>query len=92
MLIVIGVLFLLNNLFPGEFSFGRMWPIILIVIGLVKVFEYFRGPVAPPRRTDGYRAEARTTNGSPLNTRTALNTPDLASPGSGESVDKKEGM
>ena len=42
MLIVIGVLFLLNNLFPGEFSFGRMWPVILITIGLVKVFEYFR--------------------------------------------------
>ena len=42
MLIVIGVLFLLNNLFPGEFQFGRMWPVILIVIGLVKVLEYFR--------------------------------------------------
>ena len=48
MLIVIGVLFLLNNLFPGEFSFGRMWPVILIVIGLVKVLEYFRGPVSGP--------------------------------------------
>jgi hypothetical protein len=44
LLIVIGVLFLLNNLFPGEFRFSRMWPVILIVIGLVKVFEYFRGP------------------------------------------------
>jgi hypothetical protein len=43
MLIVIGVLFLLNNLFPGQFQFGRMWPVILIVIGLVKVIEYFRG-------------------------------------------------
>ncbi len=43
LLIVIGVLFLLNNLFPGEFRFGRMWPVILIVIGLVKVLEYFRG-------------------------------------------------
>ncbi len=43
LLIVIGVLFLLNNLFPGEFRFARMWPIILIVIGLVKVLEYFRG-------------------------------------------------
>ena len=42
MLIVIGVLFLLNNLFPGQFQFGRMWPVILIVIGLVKVLEYFR--------------------------------------------------
>jgi len=43
LLIVIGVLFLLNNLFPGEFRFGRMWPVILIVIGFVKVLEYFRG-------------------------------------------------
>jgi len=43
MLIVIGILFLLNNLFPDQFRFGKMWPVILIVIGLVKVFEYFRG-------------------------------------------------
>jgi hypothetical protein len=42
MLIVIGVLFLLNNLFPDEFRFSRMWPVILVVIGLVKVIEYFR--------------------------------------------------
>ena len=41
LLIVIGVLFLLNNLFPG-FRFGRMWPVILIVIGLAKIFEYFQ--------------------------------------------------
>ena len=43
LLIVIGALFLLNNLIP-DFRFGRMWPVILIVIGLVKVIEYFRGP------------------------------------------------
>jgi len=42
-LIVIGILFLLNNLFPFEFRFARMWPVILIVIGIVKVIEYFRG-------------------------------------------------
>jgi hypothetical protein len=42
MLIVIGILFLLNNLFPDQFRFGRMWPVILVVIGLVKVLEYFR--------------------------------------------------
>ena len=42
MLIVIGILFLLNNLFPYQFRFGRMWPVILIVIGVVKVIEYFR--------------------------------------------------
>ena len=42
MLIVVGILFLLNNLFPYQFRFGRMWPVILIVIGVVKVIEYFR--------------------------------------------------
>ena len=43
LLIVIGVLFLLNNMYPGVFRFGKMWPVILIVIGLSKVFEYFLG-------------------------------------------------
>ena len=42
LLIVIGVLFLLNNMYPGVFRFGKMWPVILIVIGLAKVFEYFQ--------------------------------------------------
>ena len=41
-LIVIGILFLLNNLFPYQFRFSRMWPVILIVIGLAKVIEYFQ--------------------------------------------------
>jgi hypothetical protein len=43
LLIVLGILFLLNNLYPGVFRFGKMWPVILIVIGLAKVFEYFLG-------------------------------------------------
>jgi hypothetical protein len=42
LLIVLGVLFLLNNMYPGSFRFGKMWPIILIVIGLAKVIEYFQ--------------------------------------------------
>ena len=41
LLIVIGILFLLNNIVPG-FRFGKMWPVILIVIGLAKVLDYFR--------------------------------------------------
>jgi uncharacterized membrane protein HdeD (DUF308 family) len=41
-LIVLGVLFLLNNMFPGMYSFSKMWPVILIVIGIAKVLEYFR--------------------------------------------------
>ena len=54
MLIVIGVLFLLNNLFPYEFRFGRMWPVILIVIGITKVVEYFQAhPEKPPERKEG---------------------------------------
>jgi hypothetical protein len=44
LLIVIGVLFLLNNMYPGVFRFGKMWPVILIVIGLSKVIEYFQAP------------------------------------------------
>lgn len=40
-LIVLGVLFLLNNIFPGAFSFGKLWPVILIVIGFVKIVESF---------------------------------------------------
>ena len=43
LLIVIGVLFLLNNMYPGAFRFGKMWPVILIVIGLAKIFEYIQG-------------------------------------------------
>jgi cell wall-active antibiotic response 4TMS protein YvqF len=50
LLIVIGVLFLLNNMYPGVFRFGKMWPVILIVIGLSKVFEYFQGHA---EKTDG---------------------------------------
>lgn len=44
LLIVIGVLFLLNNMYPDVFRFGKMWPVILIVIGLAKVADYFRSP------------------------------------------------
>ena len=40
-LIVLGALFLLNNLVPG-FPFSRMWPVILIVIGISKILEYFQ--------------------------------------------------
>ncbi|HET7153102.1 MAG TPA: DUF5668 domain-containing protein [Candidatus Kapabacteria bacterium] len=32
-LIVIGLLFLLNNLIP-EFDFGKYWPLILVAIGV----------------------------------------------------------
>jgi hypothetical protein len=60
LLIVIGVLFLLNNLYPGVFRFGKMWPVILIVIGLAKVFEYLQGqPIQPipPEKVQDKEAE-----------------------------------
>jgi hypothetical protein len=44
LLIVMGILFLLNNMYPGVFRFGKMWPVILIIIGLSKVIEYFQSP------------------------------------------------
>jgi len=54
LLIVVGVLFLLNNLYPGVYEFRKMWPVILIVIGLAKVFEYIQGqamrPADPPAK------------------------------------------
>ena len=45
-LITIGVLFLMDQI--GDWSFGRTWPILLIVIGAVKIFERFIAPPAPP--------------------------------------------
>jgi len=37
-LITIGFLFLLDRLDP-QLSFGRLWPVILLAIGAVKLFE-----------------------------------------------------
>ena len=42
LLIALGVLFLLNNLYPDVYRFSRMWPVVLIVIGLAKILEYLR--------------------------------------------------
>ena len=54
LLIVLGVLFLLNNMYPGVFRFGKMWPVILIVIGLAKVLEYFQAhPEKPEDKKEG---------------------------------------
>jgi hypothetical protein len=47
-LIVLGILLLLNNLYPNVYPFSRVWPVILIVIGLAKVLDSItrqrRGP------------------------------------------------
>jgi hypothetical protein len=42
-LISLGVLLLLNNLYPEAFRLSRMWPVILIVIGLSRIAEYLLG-------------------------------------------------
>jgi len=42
LLIALGVLFLLNNLYPDVYRFSRMWPVVLIVIGLAKILEDLR--------------------------------------------------
>ena len=41
-LVTLGILFLLDQLRGGYFSFGNTFPVILIVIGLAKVIEYFQ--------------------------------------------------
>jgi len=51
-LIVLGLLFLLRNLFPSTFSFGRLWPVILIVIGVVKIVEAIQKKQSGPTGKD----------------------------------------
>ena len=41
-LVGLGGLFLLNNVFPGFFSFGQLWPVLLILIGVVMLRNVFR--------------------------------------------------
>lgn len=40
-LIVLGLIFLLENYVP-ELDFGRLWPIVLIVIGFGVLWDNFR--------------------------------------------------
>ena len=58
LLITLGVLFLLNNLYPADLGFSRMWPIVLIVIGLVKIVEHFQ-------RSNGARSSANQVSPDP---------------------------
>ncbi len=41
-LVGLGVLFLLNNAFPGFFSFVQWWPIILVLIGAAMLYGQLR--------------------------------------------------
>ncbi|HEX5484331.1 MAG TPA: DUF5668 domain-containing protein [Terriglobia bacterium] len=47
MLILLGVLFLLNQYVPG-LSIGRTWPVLLVVLGLLLAVRSF-APPRPPR-------------------------------------------
>ena len=40
-LITLGVLLLLQNLYPDVYSFSRVWPVILIVIGISKIVSSY---------------------------------------------------
>lgn len=52
LLITIGVLFALQQ--AGVLPFSRTWPLLIIVIGLVKLIErMFIRPTAPPPPTGG---------------------------------------
>lgn len=53
LLITIGSLFAIQQ--TGHASFGRTWPVLIIVIGLMKLLERTAGPVAayPPPPPNG---------------------------------------
>lgn len=57
-LITVGVLFLVDQLFPYRgWGIGHTWPVILVVIGAVKILERFFAPAAstlvPPPASPG---------------------------------------
>jgi hypothetical protein len=49
-LITLGALLLLRNFYPDVYSFSRVWPVILIVIGISKILGSLvtRGQGPPP--------------------------------------------
>ena len=46
LLIVLGIMFLLDQLIPG-WGISRTWPALLVVIGLIKLLEVNRPPRPP---------------------------------------------
>jgi hypothetical protein len=42
MMITVGVLFALNQM--TDFTFGKTWPALLIVLGLLSLGDHFSGP------------------------------------------------
>lgn len=49
MLITVGTLFALDHM--GVFSFGRTWPLLIIIFGIMKLLERV---VQPPPQTPQY--------------------------------------
>lgn len=47
LLITLGVLMVVD--YAGQFSFGRTWPILIIVFGLLKLLERVVAPPSPPQ-------------------------------------------
>ncbi len=45
LLVTIGVLFAIHQ--AGVLSFGQTWPLLIIVIGVMKLLEWMGGPAAP---------------------------------------------
>ncbi len=51
MLITVGTIFLVHEWRP-DLHFGRLWPVILIVIGIIRILES-TGPGSGPSSTSG---------------------------------------
>ena len=55
-LIVIGSIFLIENLY-APFSawrlIARYWPVILIIVGVRRIYDYFTWPQIPPAPDQG---------------------------------------
>jgi len=45
-LITLGVMFLLDQFVPG-WNIGRTWPVLLVVVGVLKLVDSARPPRAP---------------------------------------------
>jgi hypothetical protein len=53
-LITLGAILLADRLLPGEYGFHRLWPLLLIVIGVVRLLEMSMRrdePLYPPPPT-----------------------------------------
>jgi hypothetical protein len=53
LLITVGILFAMHQ--SGVLAFYRSWPLILIVVGLMKLFERMYVPPGPPPPAAGSR-------------------------------------